>query len=159
MGQCSHSNGLVSRCCVQSPQRVFDPCDLRLVTHIKGLGEKGWVTLRWSFPMVSPPHPRSHRGCIDQDPSRPEQAGSNHLYWRRRAAGPGCHLPRAGASGKTCRADRSPAVGRTRHKAGQELQTGLHSFSETQGRVTHLQPLQDAIGSTIKYHKAVVLTA
>lgn len=48
LGQCSHPNSLVSRCCVQSPQRVFDPCDLRLVTHIKGLGEKGWVTLRWS---------------------------------------------------------------------------------------------------------------
>ena len=112
-----------------------------LVTHIKGLGEKGWVTLRWSSPMVSPPHPRSHRGCTDRDPSRPEQAGSNHLDWRRRAADPGCHLPRAGAPGKTCTGDRSPAVGRTRHKAGQELKTGLHSFSETQGRVTHLQPL------------------
>lgn len=127
MGQYSHPYSLVSRCCVQRPQRVFDPRDLRLVTHIKGLGEKRWVTLRWSSPMVSPPYPRSHRGCTDKGPSRPEQAGSNHLGWRRRAAGPGCHLPRAGAPGKTCRADRSPAVGRTRHKAGKELQTGLHS--------------------------------
>lgn len=159
MGQCSHPNSFVSRCCIQSPQRVFDPCDLRMVTHIKGLGEKGWVTLRWSSPMVSPPHPRSHRGGTDRGPSRPEQAGNNHLCWRRRAAGPGCHLPRAGAPGMTCRADRSPAVRKTRHKVGQELQTGLYSSSETQGRVTHLQPLQDTIGSTIKYHKTVVLTA
>lgn len=124
MGQCSHPNSFVSRCCIQSPQRVFDPCDLRMVTHIKGLGEKGWVTLRWSSPMVSPPHPRSHRGGTDRGPSRPEQAGNNHLGWRRRAAGPGCHLPRAGAPGMTCRADRSPAVRKTRHKVGQELRLG-----------------------------------
>lgn len=76
------------------------------------------------FPVVNPPHPRSQRGNRNRGPSRPEQAGSSHLGWRRRAAGPGCHLPRAGAPGKTCRADRSPAVGRTRHKAGQNWRLG-----------------------------------
>ena len=95
------------------------------------------MTLRWRDTTASPPHPRSHRGCTDRGgPSRPEQAGSNHLGWRRRAAGPGCHLPRAGAPGKTCRADRSPAVGRTRDKSGEELQTGPHSSATQEGSPT-----------------------
>lgn len=49
-------------------------------------------------------------------------------------------------------------MGRTRHKAAQEWQAGLQ-FSELQGGATHLQPLQDAIGSAIKNHKTVVLAA
>lgn len=36
-----HPDGLISGRSVQGPQRVFDPCDLRPVAHIKGLQEGG----------------------------------------------------------------------------------------------------------------------
>lgn len=36
-----HPKGLISGRGVQGPQRVFDPCDLRRVAHIKGLQEGG----------------------------------------------------------------------------------------------------------------------
>lgn len=88
-------NSLVSRCCVQSPQGVFDPCDLRLVTHIKG------------------PNKLEAAILVGEDVQQ--------------------------ALVVTC-----PELGLlVRHAE----QIGVQ-----------LEPLQDAIGSTIKYHKTVVLT-
>lgn len=76
------------------------------------------MTLRQGSPKASHPPPLKSRGREeaqkgwdrDKGPGRPGQAGSSPPGWRRRAADPGCHRPRAGALCRTCRAGRSPAV-------------------------------------------------
>lgn len=50
-----HPKGLISGRGVQGPQRVFDPCDLRRVAHIKGLQEEGRILRQGSTKASHPP--------------------------------------------------------------------------------------------------------